>query len=56
MAGNGQFKIELEQEEDGRWIGEVPTLAMAYGRMRGESTHEGRAFWCALILGSLWSG
>ena len=24
MATNGKFKIELEQEEDGRWIGEVP--------------------------------
>jgi len=39
MASNGQFKIELEQEEDGRWIGEVPTLAgvMAYGRTRAEA-------------------
>ena len=39
MATNGQFKIELEQEEDGRWIGEVPTLqgVMAYGRTRAEA-------------------
>jgi predicted RNase H-like HicB family nuclease len=39
MASNGQFKIELEQEEDGRWIGEVPTLGgvMAYGRTRAEA-------------------
>lgn len=31
-----QLKIELEQEEDGRWIGEVPTLpgVMAYGQTR----------------------
>jgi predicted RNase H-like HicB family nuclease len=33
MAKVTQLKIELEQEEDGRWIGEVPTLpgVMAYG-------------------------
>jgi predicted RNase H-like HicB family nuclease len=39
MASNGQFKIELEQEEDGRWIGEIPTLAgvMAYGRTRADA-------------------
>jgi len=31
-----QFKIELEQEEDGRWIGEVPALpgVMTYGQTR----------------------
>ena len=39
MAPNGQFKIELEQEKDGRWLGEVPTLAgvMAYGQTRAEA-------------------
>lgn len=33
MAKVTQLKIELEQEEDGRWIGEVPSLpgVMAYG-------------------------
>lgn len=38
MARESQFKIELEQEEDGRWIGEVPRLAgvMAYGQTRTE--------------------
>jgi predicted RNase H-like HicB family nuclease len=36
MAKVTQLKIELEQEEDGRWIGEVPTLpgVMAYGQTR----------------------
>lgn len=31
-----QFKIELEQEEDVRWIGEVPTLPgmTAYGQTK----------------------
>ena len=39
MASKGQFIIELEQEEDGRWIGEVPTLpgVMAYGVTRAEA-------------------
>lgn len=33
MAKMTQLKIELEQEADGRWIGEVPALpgVMAYG-------------------------
>jgi predicted RNase H-like HicB family nuclease len=39
MTSKGPFKIELEQEEDGRWIGEVPALpgVMAYGRTRAEA-------------------
>ena len=39
MAWDSQFKIELDQEEDGRWIGEVPRLAgvMAYGQTRTEA-------------------
>ena len=39
MAKPGQFAIELEQEDDGRWIGEVPTLpgVMAYGLTRAET-------------------
>ncbi len=33
------FAIEIEQEEDGRWIAEVPTLpgVMAYGHSRQEA-------------------
>ena len=39
MASQTQFRIELEREEDGRWIGEVPALAgvMAYGKTREEA-------------------
>lgn len=39
MANPSQFKIELEQEDDGRWLGEVPTLpgVMAYGPTRAEA-------------------
>jgi predicted RNase H-like HicB family nuclease len=33
------LKIELEREEDGRWIAEVPSLAgvLAYGETREEA-------------------
>jgi predicted RNase H-like HicB family nuclease len=33
------MKIELEQEEDGRWIAEVPDIsgAMTYGKSRDEA-------------------
>jgi predicted RNase H-like HicB family nuclease len=36
MANVTQLKIELDQEEDGRWIGEVPTLpgVIAYGQTK----------------------
>ncbi len=32
------YEIEIEQEEDGRWIAEIPTLpgVMAYGASRTE--------------------
>ncbi|MFO0775810.1 MAG: type II toxin-antitoxin system HicB family antitoxin [Nitrospiraceae bacterium] len=36
MGNMTEFKIELEQETDGRWIAEVPALpgVMAYGSTR----------------------
>jgi predicted RNase H-like HicB family nuclease len=36
------FKIELEQEEDGRWIAEIPSLpgVMVYGATRDEALHK----------------
>jgi predicted RNase H-like HicB family nuclease len=36
MKALGHIKIETEQEEDGRWIAELPDLpgAMAYGDTR----------------------
>lgn len=36
MAKVTQLKIELEQEEDGRWIGEIPALpgVTAYGQKK----------------------
>lgn len=34
-----QFKVELEEEDDGRWIAEVPELpgVMAYGQSPSEA-------------------
>ena len=35
------MKIEIEREDDGRWIAEVPDLpgVMVYGRTRDEALH-----------------
>ncbi|PYO89519.1 MAG: HicB family protein, partial [Gemmatimonadetes bacterium] len=40
-----QFAIELEKEEDGRWIGEVPDLpgVLAYGQNRDEAIARAQA-------------
>ena len=37
--------IDVEQEEDGRWIAEVPDLAgvMAYGQTRDEAISKAKA-------------
>jgi len=34
-----RLRVEIEREEDGRWIGEVPEIpgAMAYGATRDEA-------------------
>jgi len=34
-----EYQIEFEQEDDGRWIAEIPTLpgVMAYGLSKGEA-------------------
>jgi len=39
MGTPTQFSIELEREEDGRWIGDVPALpgVMVYGHTREEA-------------------
>jgi predicted RNase H-like HicB family nuclease len=40
-----KFDIELEQENDGRWIAEIPDLpcVMVYGRSRVEAVRSVRA-------------
>jgi predicted RNase H-like HicB family nuclease len=39
MSNVESFKIELEQEDDGRWIGEIAALpgVIAYGPTRGNA-------------------
>jgi predicted RNase H-like HicB family nuclease len=39
------FTVELEREEDGRWIGEVPDLpgVLTYGRTRDEAVAKAKA-------------
>ena len=39
------MKVEIEREEDGRWIAEVPDLpgAMAYGQTRVEALSKVKA-------------
>jgi predicted RNase H-like HicB family nuclease len=39
------YSVETEQEEDGRWIAEVPELpgVLAYGRSRGEAVTKAQA-------------
>lgn len=39
MGNQSQFKVELEQEENGRWIGGISALpgVMAYGSTRAKS-------------------
>lgn len=34
-----QLSVEVEQEEDGRWVGEIPELpgVLAYGQTRSEA-------------------
>ena len=40
------MRIEIEKEEDGRWIAEVPDLpgALAYGQTRDEAVANAKAF------------
>jgi predicted RNase H-like HicB family nuclease len=39
------FKIEIDREEDGRWIAEIPSLpgVMAYGKTRDEAIAKAEA-------------
>jgi predicted RNase H-like HicB family nuclease len=39
------MRIEIEQEPDGRWLGEIPDLpgVLAYGGNREEALKHGRA-------------
>ena len=45
VYSNCMFKVEVEQEEDGRWIAEVPDLpgVLTYGASRAEAITRAQA-------------
>jgi len=45
MAKGDCMKIEIEREDDGRWIAEIPELpgVMAYGNSRNEAISKAEA-------------
>ncbi len=50
--------IEIEQEEDGRWIAEVPDLpgSLAYGQTRGEAIARVKALSLRVLADRLENG
>ncbi|MGB7414015.1 MAG: type II toxin-antitoxin system HicB family antitoxin [Thermosynechococcaceae cyanobacterium] len=52
------FEIELEQEEDGRWIAEIPELSgvMLYGQTPEEATSKVQALALRVIAERIESG
>ena len=52
------FRIELEQEEDGRWIAEVPELpgVMVYGKTSEEALARAQALALRVVADRLENG
>jgi predicted RNase H-like HicB family nuclease len=52
------LKIEVEQEEDGRWLAEVPELAgvLVYGQTRQEAIAQAKALALRVIADRLSHG
>ena len=52
------FRIDLEQEEDGRWIAEIPELpgVMVYGKTRGEARSRVQALALRVVADRLENG
>ena len=52
------MKVEIEQESDGRWIAEVPSLpgAMAYGQTRAEAVAKAEALVLRILADKLEHG
>ncbi len=52
------FKIEIEQEEDGRWLAEIPELSgvMLYGKTPEEATTRVQALALRVIAERLENG
>ena len=55
MAESKHMKIEVEREDDGRWIAEVPDLSgvMAYGATRHEAVNKAEALALRVIAARL---
>ena len=53
--GNHGMNIEIEQEEDGRWLAEVPELSgvLAYGQTRAEAIDRAKALALRVIADRL---
>lgn len=53
-----RFTLELEQEEDGRWIAEVPELsgALVYGQTREEAVARAKALALRVVADQLEHG
>ncbi len=53
-----KLSVEIEQEEDGRWIAEVPDLpgVLAYGRTPEESIRSARALALRILADRLEHG
>ncbi len=52
------FEIEIEQEEDGRWIAEIPDLpgVMQYGQTAEQATAKAQALALRIIAERIESG
>jgi predicted RNase H-like HicB family nuclease len=52
------MKVEIEQEADGRWIAEVPSLpgAMAYGQSRAEAIAKAEVLVLRILADKLENG
>jgi len=52
------MKVEIEQERDGRWIAEIPSLpgAMAYGKTRAEAVARAEALVLRILADRLEHG
>lgn len=52
-----QLKIEIEREDDGRWIAAIdPTGALAYGKTRAEAIRKAKALALEVIADRLMHG
>jgi predicted RNase H-like HicB family nuclease len=53
-----EFLVEIEQEEDGRWIAEIPQLpgVMAYGSTRDEAVLRAEALAFRVLAGRIEHG